>query len=197
MRVLVVHAHPLEQSLTRHFSDGARTTLEASGHQVDFVDLYQDGFDPRLTAQERANHYKPLPPTADIAPLVEKLRAAEAVVLVFPTWWFGMPAIMKGFIDRVFAPDVAWAHGENFGPIKPLLTGLRHAVVITTLGTPWWVDWLAMRRPLRRMLKTAVFGACAPSARFDYLAFYASENPGQLRVEAFTDRIASRLAAFR
>lgn len=195
MRCLVIHAHPLEKSLTRHFSDTARAALEEAGHSVFFVDLYQQGFDPRLTPGERAHHYEPEPPAPDIAPLVEELREAEIVVLVFPTWWFGMPAILKGFIDRVFAPDVAFAHGENFGPIRPLLTKLKHAVAITTLGTPWWVDWLALRRPVRRVLKTAVFGACAPNAGFSYLPFYSAEAPERTRVDAFGRGIRGRLGA--
>lgn len=194
MRVLVVHAHPLASSLTRHFADTVVAAFKTAGHEIDFVDLYQDGFDPRLTAGERTDRHIARPAPADIAPLVEKLQTAQAVVMVFPTWWFGMPAILKGFIDRTFAPGVAFAYSENFGPIKPLLKSLKHAVVVTTLGTPWWVDWLALRRPLRRTFKTAVFGACAPQATFAYLPFYASENPTDARVQAFAERLSAKIA---
>lgn len=190
MRALVVHAHPLPSSLTRHFADAVQASLVSAGHTANFVDLYQIDFDPRLTAHERATHYAPDRPANDVAPLAEQLLTAEILVLVFPTWWFSMPAIVKGFVDRVFAPGIAFAHGENFGPIKPLLTQLRHVVAITSLGTPWWVDWLVMRRPVRHNLKHAVVKACAPSAKFTYLPFYASENPGDTRVAAFSQRIA-------
>ena len=96
-----------------------------------------------------------------------------------------MPAILKGWLDRVFAPGVAFDHASNFGPIKPRLTKLKKVVVITTLGAPAWIDWLVMRRPVRRILKTAVFGLCAPHAKFVMLSLYAAENPGPKQIESF------------
>lgn len=101
--------------------------------------------------------------------------------------------MLKGWIDRVFAPGIAFDHSENFGPIKPRLNKLRRIVVITTLGSPWWVDRIVMRRPVRRILKTAIFGVCAPKARFSYLPFYAAENPENTRVESFCRRIIASL----
>lgn len=159
------------------------------------LDLYAEGFDPRLKTSERQNYYADSgSPEADIAPHIEKLRHAQRLMLVFPTWWFGPPAILKGWIDRVFAPGVAFAHSQNFGPIKPRLTQLERVVVVTTLGSPWWVDWLVMRRPVRRVLKTGVVGACAPQARFTYLALYSAERTNEQRIAAFERRIAAALA---
>jgi putative NADPH-quinone reductase len=65
--------------------------------------------------------------------------------------------MLKGWIDRVFAPTVAFEQTPDFGPLKPLLTGLRKVVAITTLGSPWWMDRLVLWRPVRRQLKWAVF----------------------------------------
>ena len=96
-----------------------------------------------------------------------------------------MPAILKGWIDRVFAPGIAFDHASDFGPIKPRLTNLKKVVVITTLGSPAWIDWLVMRRPVRRILKTAVFGLCAPQAKFSMLSLYKAENPPDQRIEHF------------
>lgn len=194
MRCLVVHAHPLGQSLTRHFCDAARDELTACGHAVDFLDLYAIDFDPRLTARERATHHAAEPDHGAVLEHTSLLAAAEVVVLVFPTWWFGLPAILKGWIDRVFAPGVGFAHGENFGPIKPLLVNLRHAVAITTLGSPWWIELFVMRRPVRNQLKNAVFRACAPRAGFTYLPFHSSETANPQRVGAFVGKIRSALA---
>src|SRR5690606_24132960 len=117
-----------------------------------------EGFDPRLTAAERAAYYAAPHHHSGIEAHAEALRTAEMLVLAFPTWWFGPPAMLKGWIDRVFAPGVAFDHGQGFGPIVPRLETLRRAVAITTLGSPWWVDRFVMRRPVRRMLKTAVIG---------------------------------------
>lgn len=193
MRCLVVHAHPLPQSLTRHFCDVALETLRKGGYDVEFLDLYQAGFDPRLTATERATHHDPVHDHSAVKAETDALSAAELVVLVFPTWWFGLPAIMKGWIDRVFAPGVGFAHGENFGPIKPLLGNLKQAVAITTLGSPWWIDTFVMRRPVRNQLKSAVFRACAPQAKFSMLSFHLSETATPERVAAFDERIVTAL----
>ena len=194
MRCLVVLAHPLASSLNRHFAELATRELKAAGHEVTVTDLYAENFDPRLSQAERASYYQPAHDGSRIDRAADALCAAELLVLVFPTWWFGPPAILKGWIDRVFAPGVAFDHGKDFGPIVPLLTNLKRAVVITTLGTPWWVDRLVMFRPVRRMLKTVVLGACAPKAQLTYLPLYAAENPAPKRVQAFEARIRKALS---
>lgn len=193
MRCLIVHAHPLEKSLTRHFLETAEATLVAAGHEVELLDLYQIGYDPRLTPQERAGHYAPVHDRSSIEREAAQLEHAEMLVLVFPTWWFSLPAILKGWIDRTFAPGVAFNHRVNSGPITGRLKTLREVVAITTLGSPWWVDRFVMRRPVRRMLKSAVFGTCAPSARFHYLPFASAEQVDAQRVRQFDSRIATLL----
>lgn len=194
MRCLVVHVHPLPRSLTRHFCDAARKVLTERGHSVTFLDLYEIGFDPRLREDERETHYAPVPNLRHVEQEVAQLRDAEMLVLVFPTWWFGLPAMLKGWIDRVFAPSVAFAQAPDFGPLKPLLANLRRVVAITTLGSPWWVDRLVLRRPVRRQLKWGVFKSCAPAARFDMLSFYGADNPRPERVSAFVGQIAALMS---
>lgn len=197
MRCLVIHAHPLDKSLTRHFLDVANATLAGAGHSVELLDLYPSDFDPRLTVHERASYYTQAYDRTGIEAEAKQLERAETLVLIFPTWWFGLPAILKGWFDRVFAPGIAFDHSANFGPIKPRLGNLRQVVVITTLGSPWWVDWFVMRRPVRRILKTAIIGSCAPSARFHYLPFYAAESPDGHRLARFSQRIARTFARIR
>lgn len=193
MNCLVVLSHPLAASLNRHFAETAVAELKAAGHDVTFLDLYQAEFDPRLSRIERASYYDTFFDASALERHAEALRQAEVLVLVFPTWWFGLPAMLKGWVDRLFAPGIAFDHGSDFGPIKPLLHKLRHVVAVTTLGSPWWVDWLVMRRPVRRILKWGVFGACAPKARFALLPFYASEKPRPERVRRFSERIRQQL----
>ena len=184
-KALVVLAHPAERSLGRMFAQTAHDHLSASGHQATFLDLYEADFDPVLTSAERAAYFETAPQIEAVGDQAELLAESETLVFVFPTWWFGMPAILKGWIDRVFAPGIAFDHASAFGPIKPRLTRLRKVVVITTLGSPAWIDWLVMRRPVRRILKTAVFGLCAPQAKFAMLSLYKAENPPDQRMEHF------------
>ena len=193
MNCLVVLSHPLPESLNRHFADTAVAELASAGHTVTLLDLHASGFDPRLTPAERGSYYGERFDDSALEGHARALRDAEMLVLVFPTWWFGLPAMLKGWVDRVFAPGIAFDHGSDFGPIKPLLGKLRHVVAITSLGSPWWVDRLVMRRPVRRILKWGLFKACAPKASFAMLSFYAAEKPQPERVVRFADAIRRQL----
>src|SRR5215471_19168282 len=121
MRILLVLAHPLPESFAASIARTAREALLARGHAVDLLDLYREDFDPRLTAAERAGYFDAPYDVSGVAGLVARLKAAEGLVLVFPQWWFGFPAILKGFFDRVLAPGVAFSHDTSGGRIVPEL----------------------------------------------------------------------------
>lgn len=183
MKVLLVLAHPLPDSLAARLAAHLREGLEARGHAVRTVDLCAEGFDPVLTPTERRGYY------TDSAPDRAGLQEAEAIALVFPTWWFGLPAILKGWIDRSFLPGAAFDHSPALRAMEPRLTGLKRAFVVTTLGAPWAFDRLVMRRPVRQVLKRGVFGPCAPQARFTMLSLYRAEKVEPARLAAFLGRI--------
>lgn len=185
MRALLVLAHPLSDSLCAHLAAEARTALEARGVSVDLLDLHAEHFAPALTAEERRLYGSP-EPGPDIVALQQRLAAADMLVLVFPTWWFSLPAMLKGWFERVWSPGFAFAPGT---PIRPLLTGLKSVVVVTTLGSPWWVDRLVMRQPVRRVLKTGLVFPCAPKAKFEMLSLYGVETVDGATVERFVGRI--------
>lgn len=188
MRCLVALSHPLPQSLNARLAQVACEALEAAGHEVRFLDLYAENFDPVLPPEERAAYYEDR--FEDHAGLAD----IEALVLVFPTWWFGLPAMLKGWIDRSFLPGVAYDHADNLSALSPRLTGLRHVLVVTTLGAPGWIDRLVLRRPVYRALKWGVVKACAPRARFRMLSLYGSETVTDAAVNAFEVRIRKAVA---
>ncbi|WP_370676928.1 NAD(P)H-dependent oxidoreductase [Pleomorphomonas sp. PLEO] len=192
MQCLVVIAHPLPDSLCRSLAGFAAKRLEAAGHQVTIEDLYGDGFDAALTETERRGYYAAQFDASAIAGEAARLTEAEALVLVFPTWWYGFPAILKGWFDRVWSPGIAFDHSSNFGPIKPRLK-LRHVLAVTSLGSPWWIDTLVLWQPVRRILRIAILGACARGARFNMLSLHSAENPSTERVARFEGRVAAVL----
>lgn len=193
MKCLVVIAHPLEDSLCQSLAQHAIATLRARGHEVEVEDLYASGFAPALTADERRSYYGVQYDADAVHSQAERLLAAEALVLVFPTWWFSFPAMLKGWFDRVWAPGIAYDHATDLGPIKPRLLHLRHALAITTLGSPRWVDWLVMRQPVKRVLKMALLGTCAPACRLEMVSLYKAENLAPAQVRAFRTRIGNAL----
>ncbi|WP_394840930.1 NAD(P)H-dependent oxidoreductase [Pendulispora brunnea] len=127
--VLIVHAHPEPTSLTHQLVQVTRQTLEKGGHQVSSSDLYgmhwkavfdEHDFPARLNRrrlsfiEESGHAYSTGQQTADVTAEQEKLLAADALILQFPLWWFGMPAILKGWVDRVFAYGLAYGYkGEG------------------------------------------------------------------------------------
>ncbi|MBO3758687.1 NAD(P)H-dependent oxidoreductase [Ciceribacter sp. L1K22] len=188
-RVLVVLAHPLPDSFAASAARTVREALETAGHIVDFLDLYAEDFDPRLTAAERAAYMTPDYDASAVAPLVARLKAADALVLVFPQWWFNLPAIMKGFIDRVFVPGVAFDHDKAGGRIVPLMTNIRSFSVVTSTGSPWWVVRFYMGDPVRRILKRGVAAFCAKRLDFRMFALHDMDRADDTERMRFLEKL--------
>ena len=193
MRCLVVIAHPLAKSLCHSLAARAIETLRATGHEVLIEDLYHNDFAAALTVAERSSYYSPHYESSALQAEVDRLLSADALVLCFPTWWFGFPAILKGWFDRVWGPGIAYDHATDLGPIKPRLLNLRKVLVITSLGAPWWVDRLVMWQPVKRVLKTAILGTCAPNCRLEMLSIHKSERLSEVQVKKFVTRIENTL----
>ncbi|HEV7367551.1 NAD(P)H-dependent oxidoreductase [Arenibaculum sp.] len=172
MRIQAVLAHPLADSFAAAVHRSAVGALRARGHEVVETDLYAEGFEPCLTAAERAAYFDPGYDAAAVRPLLERLQWSQGLVLTYPHWWFDAPAILKGWYDRVWAPGAAFRHDRDGGRIEPLLTELSRVAVLTSFGSPWWLVELYMRNPARRILKRGLLAACARRARLDYLALY-------------------------
>jgi putative NADPH-quinone reductase len=107
VRTLLVHCHPDPESFTTVVRDKAVATLRQRGDEVRITDLYATGFNPVLSAEERARHLEP-GPDPSVAGHAADLQWCERLVLVYPTWWSGQPAMLKGWIDRVWVRDVAF-----------------------------------------------------------------------------------------
>ena len=196
MNALVVYAHPLEDSFAAALRDAACRGLEAAGYAVDVVDLYADGFDPNLSAVERSAYMgEGYPVPEDVAGYCRRLREADILVLVFPQWWFGMPAILKGFVDRVFVPGVAFELDRAGGRLIPLLDRLKGFYVVTTTGSPWWVTELVMRNPVRRQLSIGIRRFCSRRARFRMLSLYDLDRASREKCAAFVARVERDLSA--
>lgn len=140
MRCLVVHAHPDPQSFSRALRDAAVAGLEDAGHHVDIVDLYALEYRATMTAQEHREYESIASDHPDdlVTEHINLLREAEALIFVYPTWWSGLPAIMKAWLDRTLLPGVAFRLDESSNKIRPGLTNVRQLVGITTTGSPNW-----------------------------------------------------------
>ncbi|MCQ4631581.1 NAD(P)H-dependent oxidoreductase [Shinella sp. CPCC 100929] len=196
MRILLLLAHPLEESFAGSVAETVRRKLVANGHTVDLLDLYREDFDPRLTPSERARFFEPSYDPSEAEPFVSRLKAADGLVLVFPQWWFNFPAILKGFFDRVFAPGVAYENDPAGGRIQPRLDNIHLFWAFTTTGSPWWIVHLYMGNPVKRLLKRAITAFCAKGLDFKLVNLYDIDRSSEAkrkahiaRVEKLVDRI--------
>jgi putative NADPH-quinone reductase len=196
MRVLVIYAHPSADSFAAALHQAVVAGLRHGGHEVDDCDLYAEGFDPVLSAAERQAYNTPNPDLSAVAGHVARLRAAEALVLCFPTWWYGMPAILKGYFDRVWVTGVAFQLPEGGGAIRPALTNIRKFWVVTTLGSPWWLAKLVLRDPVRAVILGGLGRLCGRGVERRFLALYNIDAAGRARTEAFLARVARAFSQF-
>ena len=142
----------------------------ARRHQVDDRDLYAEAFDPVMSRQDRLDYYDLAANRRLVGPYVDRVLAAEAVVFSFPVWSMGFPAILKGFIDKVFQPGVSFTLGED-GSFRPCLHNVKRLGVVCTYGGGRWRTMM-MGDPPRRFLTRSMRRLCAPGAACDYLAHY-------------------------
>jgi NAD(P)H dehydrogenase (quinone) len=182
-RFLVVVAHPIDESFVASL---ARTTVRAltdSGHHVDVIDLYAEDFDGRLSIEEWRDieHGGQWP---QIAGHVAKLRAADGLVFVYPTWFGGQPAILKGWFDRVWAHGVAYQRRPNGRPIRGLLHHVRSIDVVTTHGSGKFMNSL-QGEPGKRVILRGLRALCGVRCRGRWHAFYGNDHAADADRRAF------------
>ena len=170
MRVHYLYCHP--QATSFHAAIRARVLagLAAARHEVDLLDLYADKFDPVMWEAERRDYHDTSRNQARLTGYIARLRAADALIVQFPVWSFGMPAMLKGYFDRMMMPGVAFDL-SNPSRAKPLLGNLRRIAGIATYGRPR-IRALAIGDPPRRMVKRYLPWFANWRARVDYYALY-------------------------
>ncbi|WP_027160529.1 NAD(P)H-dependent oxidoreductase [Mesorhizobium sp. WSM1293] len=193
MNILVLYAHPVETSFNAGLHRMIVERLTAAGHTVDDCDLYAEGFDPRLTRQERLDYHNPRGPADAVAPYVERLLRADALVLSYPVWNYGFPAILKGFFDRVFLPGVSFKLVD--GKAQPSLHNIRKVAAVTTYGGSRFRA-LLMGDPPRRLIKRMLRATVKQGAPVTYLAHYAMNLSTDGTRKAFTTKVAARMDEF-
>ena len=163
MNLLVILGHPDPDSLNHAIADEVCTCLRDNWHNVRFHDLYADGFDPMLPTQE-------IPENGSVSDAVrdhcDALQSAEGIVIIHPNWWGQPPAILKGWVDRVFRPGLAYRfeEGDSGEGIPIGLLNAKAAVVFNTSNTPDERERTAFGDPLEALWKRCIFDLCGVTA---------------------------------
>ena len=194
MRVLIVHSHPDPDSYNASLCRTVAETLTRGGHELRVIDLYAEGFQPVLS-REGWRAYEDAARNADgIEDHVAALRWAEGLIFVYPTWWYGLPAMLKGWLDRVWTPGVAFTLPKD-GPIAPSLTHIRKLGVVTTCGASWWLTQVVGAPGRNLMLRGCRF-LMAPRCKRLYLAHYRMDASTPQSREKFCARVRRAMARF-
>jgi len=176
MRALVIYCHPREGSFTSAVRDVVLDRLRAAGADVRMTDLYAEGFDPVLTADELGIYEDTSCNQAPVQGDCNDLMWCDTLIFVYPTWWYGLPALLKGWLDRVMVPGVAFtmpkAEGETIGPG---LTHITRLGVFTTCGASFWLTRF-VGAPGRRTLTRGVGLLCAKGKRTAFAAHYLMDS---------------------
>jgi putative NADPH-quinone reductase len=187
VRVLVLFAHPLETSFIATLHRRVVETLRRGGHQVDDLDLYAERFDPVMSRQTLVDYFDAARNCAEVAAYVERVRAAEALALIYPVWFDNLPAILRGFFERVFLPGVSFKVDEA-GLFHPILWNVKRLAAVCAYGE-------ARREisrkgdPARRFVRSNIGGVIAPGGRIDYFAHYDMNFTTEQRRARFLQRV--------
>ena len=192
MRYLVVHAHPVEESFNKALFRLTVATLERRGHDVRGLDLYAEGFDPVLSAEARRNYHERGVNALPVQDQLDHLAWCNGLVFVYPTWWYAQPAMLKGWLERVWLPHVCFAMPEGNQPIRPLMQHIEVLGGISTYGAPWWFTrWVG--DPGRRIVMRGLKGLVSPRCRTFWCALHRMDSVTAAQREAFMAKVTRTL----
>jgi NAD(P)H dehydrogenase (quinone) len=185
LRVLILYANPVAVSFGATLHRQVVATLRSRGHEIDDCDLYAESFDPVMGERERIRYHDTEVNRAPIAAYADRLLAAEALVLIYPVWNEGFPAILKGFFDRVFIPGVSFTIGPDGAPV-PNLQKLQKLAAVCTCGAS---RTSLPGDPPKRVLKRLVRSMPGHAVRCDYLAYYDMDHSTAEKRAAFLEKV--------
>ncbi|UOM35841.1 NAD(P)H-dependent oxidoreductase [Acuticoccus sp. I52.16.1] len=195
MRVLVVVCHPDPESFTQHLAATSLAALARAGHDVRHTDLYAEGFDPVMSRQERLGYHTPGDNEIPIAGHLADLRWCEAVLFHYPTWWFGLPAMLKGWLDRVLVPYATFALPTATEPMRGTLENIRRLSIVTTAGAPTLYSKL-VGEPGRRTILRGMRALCHRRCRTDYVALHRIDSADAATCARFVTRVEALIARY-
>lgn len=196
MKLLLVYCHPDPQSYGAALRRTAADALRSAGHELREIDLYAEGFNPVFSAAEKTTYLADtVQNIAGVAAHVEALRWADGWVVIYPTWFYGAPAMLKGWLERVWLPGVSFriATGKQ-RTIGGELSNIKRFIGITTSGSPWW--WLkVIGDPGRSLFMKGLRPLYAKRCKMQWLQLYNMNHVTALERDAFAARVKRELAA--
>ncbi len=158
MKVMIIYAHPYEKSFNNAILEKIQKGLKENNNEIDILDLNEDNFNPVLDKESLAVYSKGESKDPKVKQYQDRIKNAEYLFFVFPIWWTTMPAILKGFIDKVFLPLFAFKKEKIFP--KPYLKHFKGAAVFTTMSSPKFYYSCFLKSPIKRTLIKGTLKFC-------------------------------------
>jgi NAD(P)H dehydrogenase (quinone) len=156
MKTLIIYAHPAHESHAQYTLESVEEKLKNQNEKYEVIDLYKIKFNPVLSKEDLYDS-KTKGIAKDVSKMQEKITKAEHIIVIYPIWWNGMPAILKGFIDRVFSSGYAFKY--TGGMPLGLLKGKRATVFVST-GSKKWITCLFLGNRFKKNATRDIFGFC-------------------------------------
>lgn len=196
MRALVVYCHPNPESFNRSILEVVLEGLEKAEAEIRVQDLYASAFNPVLSKTELSGYLDIPGNTKAVSGEVADLAWCDTLIFVYPTWWYGLPAILKGWLDRVLLPGIAFHMPEDGA--KSIQPGLRHITrlgLFTTCGASQLLTWF-VGAPGRRTILRGVRLNCARRVRLAFAAHYLMDSSTPASRAKHLERVRRKIAKF-
>ena len=199
MRALVIYCHPREGSFNAAVRDLVVARLEAAGVEYRLRDLYAEGFDPVLSSHEHEIYERVPENRGPVERDCADIEWCDSLIFVYPTWWYGLPAMIKGWLDRVLVPGVSFIMPETVGgDIKPGLTHIKKLGVFTTCGASRWLTFFVGapgKRTLLRGLRVILAKRCRTAFAAHFLMDSSTAESRAKHLEVVQKRLDKLIQA--
>lgn len=158
MKVVIIFNHPYDGSFCNAILKSVTNGLTRANHQIDLIHLDKDNFNPVMTEGDLKAFRDKNPIDTKVIEYNNKIKNADHLVFIFPIWWELMPAMTKGFVDKVIFPGVAYDYTNASNTrMKPLWENIKGVTMITTMNTPNYLYWLIFGNAIKKAMLLGTF----------------------------------------
>lgn len=158
MKVVIVFNHPYDGSFCNAILDAVTKGLEKANHEIDLIHLDKDNFNPVMTSADLKAFRDKMPVDPKVMEYDNRIKTADHLIFIFPIWWELMPALMKGFVDKVIFPGIAYDYKDASNTyMKPLWANLKGVTMMTTMNTPNWLYWALFGNAIKKAMLLGTF----------------------------------------
>lgn len=195
MRTAIVFNHPNEGSYCNAILNAVTTGLQKANHEIDLMHLDNDGFNPAMSKADLKAFVKHKPIDAQVTDYNNRLKKADHLIFIFPIWWDLMPAMTKGFIDRVLSPGVVYDHHPRGFGLVPLLKKLKSVTIITTMNKPKIMYSLLIGNLIRKAMLRSVFKTMGYK-NLHWISFTSVKSVSQEKRAKWLTKLENRFSKF-